>query len=195
MGEVLTVYHLLWLESLLAVALSFGAVTILCWTVLAASRRTLDALLKWLVPGVGAHRVVTVCDSESNWLDPSMQDMGGGVDGSSLRVVGTVSTSSVASDDNTATLRQLGAVIDRSKADTVLVCGPLSDHQFEFVVDTALVSGCRLLAASRAPRIGGVEPRGIWIDGLPLVELTAPALKAWQLAAKRVMALAAAVRA
>jgi len=193
LAAALTVYHLVWLESLLAVSLSFGAVTMLCWMVLTVSRMTLDALLKWLVPSVRAQRVVTVCNGKTDWLDPSMQNMGGGAGGSSLRVVGTVSTSRFASDDNGAPLRQLGAVIDRCKADAVLVCGPLSDHQFEFVVDTALVSGCRLLAASRAPRIGGVEPRGVWIDGLPLVELTAPALKAWQLAAKRVMDLAAAV--
>jgi exopolysaccharide biosynthesis polyprenyl glycosylphosphotransferase len=35
--------------------------------------------------------------------------------------------------------------------------------------------------------VGGVEPRGVWVDGRPLVELTAPALKAWELAAKRLV--------
>ena len=192
LAAALTVYHLLWLESLLAVSLSFGAVTILCWTVLAASRRTLDALLKWLVPGVGAHRVVTVCDSERDWLDPAMQNMGGGVGGSSLPVVGSVSTSSGASDDNGAPLRQLGTVIDRCKADTVLVCGPLSDHQFEFVVDTALVSGCRLLTAPQTARTAGIQPRSVCIQGVSLVELTAPALKAQHLLVKRVIDIAGA---
>ena len=187
LAAALTVYHLVWLESLLAVSLSFGAVTMLCWMVLTASRMTLDALRKWLVPSVGAHRVVTVCDGESDWLDPSMQNMGGGVGGSRLRVVGTVSTSSVASEDNSAPLRQLGVVIGRCKADTVLVCGPLSDDQFEFVVDTALVSGCRLLTAPRTARTAGIQPRSVWLQGMPLIELTAPALKAQHLLVKRMM--------
>ena len=192
LAAALTVYHLVWLESLLAVSLSFGAVTILCWMALAASRTTLDALLKRLIPRIGAHRVVTVCGGESDRLDPSMQNMGGGVSGSGLRVVGTVSTSSVASDDNGAPLRQLGVVIDRCKADTVLVCGPLSDCQFEFVVDTALVSGCRLLTAPRTAGTGGVQPRGVWLQGMFLVELTAPALKAQHLLVKRVIDIAGA---
>jgi len=187
LAAALTVYHLLWQESLLAVSLSFGAVTMLCWMVLTASRRTLDALLKWLVPSVGAHRVVTVCDGESDWLDPSIQNTGGGVGGSSLRVVGTVSTSSVTSGDDGAPLRQLGVVIDRHKADTVLVCGPLSDHQFEFVVDTALFSGCRLLTAPRTARTAGIQPRSVWLQGMPLIELTAPALKVQHLLVKRMM--------
>ncbi len=193
LAAALTVYHLVWLESLLAVSLSFGAVTILCWMVLTASRMTLDALLKWLVPRIGAHRVVTVCDGGSDWLDPSMQDMGGGVGGSSLRVVGKVSTSSVASGGNGAPLRQLGVVIDRRKADTVLVCGPLSDDQFEFVVDTALVSACRLLTAPRTARTAGIQPRSVWIQGMPLVELTAPALKAQHLLVKRLIDIMGAI--
>ncbi len=192
LAAALTVYHLIWLESLLAVSLSFGAVTMLCWMVLTASRRTLDALQKWLVPSVGAHRVVTVCDGGSDWLDPSMQNMGGGMGGSSLRVVGTVSTSRVASDDDGAPLRQLGAVIDRCKADTVLVCGPLSDDQFRFVVDTALVSGCRLLTAPRTAGTAGIQPRSVWLQGVPLVELTAPALKGQHLLVKRVIDIAGA---
>ncbi len=187
LAAALTVYHLVWLESLLAVSLSFGAVTMLCWMVLTVSRRTLDALLRWLVPRVGAHRVVTVCDGESDWFDPSMQNMGRGAGGSSLRVVGTVSTSSVASNDNGALLRQLGVVIDRCKGDTVLVCGPLSDREFDFVVDTTLVAGCKLLAAPRTAAAAGIEPKPVCIDGVPLVELTAPSLKAWQLALKRVL--------
>ena len=60
----------------------------------------------------------------------------------------------------------------------MLVSGPLSDAQFASVVDTALVSGCRLLTASRTTRVAGVEPRTIWTDGYSLVELTAPSLKA-----------------
>ncbi len=90
-------------------------------------------------------------------------------------------------------MRQLGAVIDRCKADTVLVCGPVSDHQFEFVVDTALVSGCRLLAALRTAKTAGIQPRSVWIQGMPLVELTAPALKAQHLLVKRLIDIMGAI--
>src|SRR2546422_9883800 len=45
----------------------------------------------------------------------------------------------------------------------------------------------------RSVKIAGVHPTTVWRRGQPLVELTAPSLKGWQLAVKRVVDLVGSV--
>lgn len=184
----LTLYHLVWITNPAIVLTQFVIVTAVLSTALTLERLPLDYLVRRLSPWVATRRVVVVCSGDNDWLNPSLN----GKD-SSLVVVGKVWSGDEARRDGQLPVRALGSVIHESGADTVVVCGPICDEDFAFVVDSALVSGCRLLAASRTPRVGGVEPRAVWIDGRPLVELTAPALKAWQLVGKRTVDLAAAL--
>jgi len=69
----------------------------------------------------------------------------------------------------------------------VVACGYLGDKQFHGLVDTALAAGCQVLSVPRSAKIAGVHPTTVWRRGQPLVELTAPSLKGWQLAVKRVV--------
>ena len=80
-----------------------------------------------------------------------------------------------------------------SGAHVVVVCGYLSDKQFHELVDTALAGGCQVLSVPRSVKIAGVHPTTVWRRGQPLVELTAPSLKGWQLAVKRVVDLTGSV--
>jgi exopolysaccharide biosynthesis polyprenyl glycosylphosphotransferase len=52
-----------------------------------------------------------------------------------------------------------------------------------------LSAGCQLLALPRGVDIPGVEPGITWRRGQPLVTLTAPTLKGWQLVVKRAVDL------
>jgi lipopolysaccharide/colanic/teichoic acid biosynthesis glycosyltransferase len=72
-----------------------------------------------------------------------------------------------------------------------LLWGELSDEEFAYAIDVALSTGCRVLAANRT--FGGLEPRGLWLGGRQLLELTPPSLRGWQLALKRAVDLVGAV--
>src|SRR5205809_6965492 len=80
-----------------------------------------------------------------------------------------------------------------SGAHVVVVCGSLGDKQCHERVDTALAGGCQVLSVPRSVKIAGVHPTTVWRRGQPLVELTAPSLKGWQLAVKRVLDLTGSV--
>src|SRR2546422_167946 len=80
----------------------------------------------------------------------------------------------------------LPTVLEASGAQAVVICGYLSERVFREVVDTALAGGCQVLSVPRSVKIAGVHPTTVWRHGQPLVELTRPTLKGWQLLLKRV---------
>jgi len=84
-------------------------------------------------------------------------------------------------------LRDFPLLLDASGAQAVVICGYLTEAQFRDVVDATLVGGLQLLSLPRSTKIAGVHPTTVWRHGQPLVELTAPSLKGWQLAIKRVV--------
>jgi exopolysaccharide biosynthesis polyprenyl glycosylphosphotransferase len=79
-----------------------------------------------------------------------------------------------------------------SGAGAVVICGHLDDMAFQGVVDAALAGGCQLLALPRTVEVAGVQPHLVWRRGVPLVELTAPSLKGWQLVVKQALDFVAA---
>jgi exopolysaccharide biosynthesis polyprenyl glycosylphosphotransferase len=84
---------------------------------------------------------------------------------------------------------EIPLLLAASGAQVVALCGYLTDKQFQEVVDAALAGGCQVLAVPRAAEVAGVHPNTVWRHGQPLVELTAPSLKGWQLLVKRVVDL------
>src|SRR5439155_3547790 len=78
-------------------------------------------------------------------------------------------------------------VLQESGAEAVVVCGYLPDVRFREVVDAALTAECQLLSIPRAIEIAGVQPNLVWQQEQPLIALTAPTLKGWQLALKRLV--------
>lgn len=69
--------------------------------------------------------------------------------------------------------------------DTILVVGEIPTRQFGQVTDFALTHGCHLLTLPRTGELVGLDPKRIWVKGVPLFELTAPSLRASQLIVKR----------
>jgi exopolysaccharide biosynthesis polyprenyl glycosylphosphotransferase len=72
-----------------------------------------------------------------------------------------------------------------SGAEVVVVCGAVRGVELRSIVDSALASGCQVLAVPPELHLPGVEPAVLWRSGRPLVQLTAPTLKGWQLFLKR----------
>lgn len=187
----LTLYHFVWAQPPLPVMIQFASTATVFGLLLTAERLLVDWMVRWVRGRVGGRRVIAVCNGGGDWLDlTTAAEKGRGCP--SLHVVGVVHTSGDFDGQDGVPLDELPAMIHERRADAVLVCGPISDRDFGLVADSALVSGCSLLAASRTARIGGVEPRGLWIDGIPLIELTAPRLALWQVAAKRLIDIVAA---
>lgn len=69
--------------------------------------------------------------------------------------------------------------------DTLLVSGEIPVEDFARITDFALAHGCRLFTTPRVEQLIGVDPRRVWIRGVPLFELTGPTLRASQLFVKR----------
>lgn len=76
----------------------------------------------------------------------------------------------------------LAEAIDSQGVDTVAMIGRVSEASYSEIFDVSTAHGCKLITT---PRATGVVPRSVVIDGVRLVELTAPGLKAPQLVAKR----------
>lgn len=85
------------------------------------------------------------------------------------------------------TVDELPQVVDRVGADTVVLCGYLSDEIIADVVEGALATKCQLLSIGRTLKVAGVNPTLTWYHGQPIVELTAVTLNAWQLLLKRTL--------
>jgi exopolysaccharide biosynthesis polyprenyl glycosylphosphotransferase len=188
LAAALSLYHLVWELNVFLVAAQFVATVAVVASALATERWIVDEIVKLVRPRVGAERVVVVRGDRHSWIDPPLGRRAKGFDPSSgWRLVGTVVAANGDTPSSEHSVGQLGNVIEQCNADTVAVCGPISDQDFARVVDTALASGCRLVGASRTARVGGVEGKSVWEHGTPLVQFHVPTLKAWQLAAKRLL--------
>jgi len=113
--------------------------------------------------------------------------------GTEYRPIGLVDTQVPPTSRALGHLSDLPTVLAASGAQAVVISGYLTEPQFSEVVDTALAGGCQVLSVPRSVQIAGVHPTTVWRGGQPLVELTAPSLKGWQLLLKRLVDLAGSV--
>src|SRR5438477_80021 len=107
--------------------------------------------------------------------------------GAEYRSVGFVDSHIPPAPESRGQISDFPRLLHDANAEAVVVCGYLSDTRFGDVVDAALAAQCQLLSAPRAIDIAGVAPKVMWRGGQPVIELTTPSLKGWQLALKRVM--------
>lgn len=82
-------------------------------------------------------------------------------------------------------VQALCKMIRRHRADTIVMGGSLDDEAFGLIVDAASAAGCQVLALTRALAVGGVEPKVVWLHGVPLVQLMRPSFHWRQLVVKR----------
>src|SRR2546426_7061880 len=185
LATALPLWMRIWTRGLEPVLVQYALTTVLVWLGLVAERMTVDRLVAWVRP------------PERDRLDTIF--VGPGVEclsamespaftaGVEYRPIGFVDSRVPSAPGALGHIRDFSLLFAASGAQVVVVCGYMTDKQFQEIVDTALAGGCQVLSVPRSVRIAGVHPKTVWRQGQPLVELTAPSLKGWQLAVKRVV--------
>ncbi len=77
----------------------------------------------------------------------------------------------VGEDDQDGGVRQLAAMLEAHKAETILVAGPVGAGTMRRVADLALLHHCELLAVMPTEILAGHDPVIVWSGESPLVQL------------------------
>jgi len=73
--------------------------------------------------------------------------------------------------DHSARGAELDELLSASRADTVLIAGPLGHDTMRVVTDIALLNACRVVAVMPTETVAGHEPLIVWEGDRPLVQL------------------------
>jgi exopolysaccharide biosynthesis polyprenyl glycosylphosphotransferase len=84
-------------------------------------------------------------------------------------------------------LDELEYLIHERGADTALLCGYPGSEAISRAMRAAISSECQILSWNAGYDVSGAQPSLVWRNGHPLLEWRAPALRWWQLLAKRVL--------
>lgn len=187
LATALPLWMAIWIRGPSVVAVEFALTTVLVWAGLVADRLGVE----WVVarvrpPEQTAARTLFVGTAKECAAVAGMPAFEGRGD---FRPVGFVDTQQPAAIHALGHFAELAQVIHDSGAEAVVVCGQISDGQLVDVTNAALAAECKLLTLPCGRDIPGVEPGIVWRRGQPLMELTAPTLKGWQLAVKRAVDL------
>ena len=183
----LPLWMTIWTRGLEVVLLQYTLTTVLVWMGLMAEREVLDQVIARLLPPTGqTSRTLLVGPAED-----CRETAGTPVfaPDSEHRVVGFVDTHLPPAPSALGHIVDFAHALNESGAETVVICGALTDARFQEVVGASLAAGCHLLSVPRAVRVAGVQPMLVWRRDQPLVELTAPSLQGWQLFLKRIVDL------
>ena len=112
---------------------------------------------------------------------------------SAFSCLGFLDVRKPASPDALGSMDDLARTLHDLRIETVVVCGHLADFQLQALVSVALAAGCHILTVPRAIEVAGVHPTVIWSHGVPLMELSAPALRGQQRLLKRFIDVTGAV--
>ena len=187
LATALPLWMTIWTRGLEPTLLQYGLVTVLVWIGLVLERRTINQVMAWVRPPERDRMDVLFVGPGAECLETMRTPAFSA--GTEYRPIGLVDTQVPSAPGALGQLRDLPTVLAASGAQAVVISGYLTEPQFGEVVDTALAGGCQVLSVPRSVQIAGVHPTTVWRGGQPLVELTAPSLKAWQLLLKRIVDL------
>ncbi len=190
-ATALPLWMTLWTRGLEPVLLQYGLTTVLVWFGLVAERRVIDGVVNWVRP-VYRNAAATLFVGPAEECREAMKSPAFAL-GGECRPVGFVDVHIPPANGALGHIADFPKVLQRAGAEVVVVCGYLTDARFGEVVDAALAAECQVLSVPRAIEVAGVQPNLVWRREQPVVELTAPSLKGWQLILKRVLDLAGAV--
>jgi exopolysaccharide biosynthesis polyprenyl glycosylphosphotransferase len=181
----LPLWMTVWTRGLEVVALQYAVTTVLVWVGLVTERLLLDRAIARVAPA-RRDAVPTLFVGPAEECQAAAR--GRAFDsGAEHRVVGYVDVHIPPAPEALGHIVDFAGVLHDTGAETVVVCGYLTDVRFHDVVDAALTAGCQVLSVPRAIEIAGVQPTLVWRRQQALVELTAPTLRGWQLVIKRAM--------
>src|SRR5437879_969631 len=190
LATALPLWMAIWTRGLEPVLVQYVLVTVLVWIGLVFERRTINRIVTWVRPAERDRMDVLFVGPGADCIDAMRTPAFSA--GTDYRPIGFVDTQVGAASGALGDLSDLAFVLAASGARAVVISGHLSEQQFRDVVDAALAGGCQVLSVPRSVQIAGVHPTTVWRRGQALVELTAPSLKGWQLALKRLMDVAGA---
>src|SRR5207249_1950055 len=167
------------------VLVQYAFTTLLVWVGLVAERRAIDRIVARFLPMYrNAARTLFVGPAEAcrqAIASPSFAR------GGECRSVGFVDVHLPPAPDALGHAANFRTLLQRTGAEVVVVAGYLPDNRFREVVDASLEAQAQLLSVPRSIAIAGVQPNLVWRRGRPLIQLTAPTLKGWQLLLKRIV--------
>ncbi len=168
----------------------YALVTVLVWAGLVAERLTLDHFAGWVRPAE-RDRLHTLFVGSGVECVAAINSPAFGA-GAEYRPIGFVASRLPVTPGALGHIQDFSSLLAASGAQVVVVCGYLTDKQFQEVLDTALAAGCQVLSVPRSVKMTGVHPTTVWRQGQPLVELTQPSLTGTQLFLKRALDFAGA---
>lgn len=186
LGLMLLAWGELWRRPTANGLFMFALLTVLVSVSLMISRLAMDSVLRALgIPRGPRGRALVIGsggDIARGLAHPALAGPAG------VRIVGGAE---ITGRDGTLErhLSDLIRQIAKQHIDTLFLSGALSDRAFEGVLDVARFGGCGVFSLTRPARWRGMYPTIVWWDGVPLVQLTHPTLRGWQIAVKRVMDL------
>ena len=190
LAAALPLWTPLWTGGPGAVLVHYALTVGLVWAGLVGERLAVDRVKGWVrAPGRDALDTLFVGsgpECRKAMASPAFAA------GSEYRPIGFVDTDAALAPGALGQVADFPVLLAASGARVVVVCGHLDDGVFQGIVDAALAGGCQLLSLPRTVELAGVHPNVVWRRGVPLVELTAPSLKGWQLVVKRTLDLAGA---
>src|SRR5213082_691793 len=183
LATALPLWMTLWTRGLEPVIVQYSITTVLVWAGLVAERRVVDRIVARVLPPERGRLDTLFVGSGPECVSAiASPAFTGGVE---YRPIGFVDTCVPSAPGALGDLREFSLLLAGSGAQVVVVCGHVTDRQFQDIVETALTAGCQVLSVPRSFSVAGVHPATVWREGQPLVELTAPSLKGWQFAVKR----------
>jgi exopolysaccharide biosynthesis polyprenyl glycosylphosphotransferase len=191
LATALPLWMTIWTRGLEPVIVQYAITTALVWAGLVAERRVVDRIVARVQPPE-RDRLDTLFvgsgpDCVSAMASPAFTES------VEHRPIGFVDSHAPSTPGALGDLRDFSLLLAGSGAQVVVVCGYVTDRQFQDIVETALTAGCQVLSVPRSFSIAGVHPTTVWRRGQPLVELTAPSLKGWQHAVKRAVDVTGAI--
>ena len=191
LATALPLWMTIWSRGLQPVVVQYAVTTLLIWTGLVAERRAIDRIVVRFFP-MYRNAAPTLFVGTAEACRDAIASPGFAL-GGECRSVGFVDVHVPPAPDALGHAVDFRQMLDRTGAEVVVVAGYLPDNRFREVVDASLEAESQLLSVPRSIDIAGVQPNLVWRRGQPLIQLTAPSLKGWQFAVKRVMDIAGAV--
>lgn len=186
LASAMVVWSRIPLEGAIVTAQRFTVLTVIFWACITIGRM----LANRVQHGLGLHRVNlprvilvgTADECHAAMTGPAFEDR------RAADIVGFV-------ESNNADRNSLGGIEDLERllvdhtADTVMLCGLVTDDELRQVAGTCREAGCELYALPRQFKLTGAEPTLIWRRGQPLIDLTSPAVRAGDRSLKRAIDL------
>ena len=187
LATALPLWMTIWTRGLEPVMVQYAITTVLVWAGLVAERTVIDRIVARLRP-MYRNAAATLFVGPAEQCRAAMESEPFAVGGECFPV-GFVDVHAPPAGDSLGGVADFRALLHRSRAEVVVICGYLTDVRFREVVDASLEAESQVLSIPRSNAIAGVQPQLMWRRGEPLIELTAPTLKGWQVFVKRMIDL------